>query len=230
MAFACRTALEQWDAEMILDPSLTAAYILLAVALAFSPGPDVMFVLANGMSHGAKGAVASALGIGAGSLLHAILAAIGVSTIFAASPVAFEIMKIAGAVYLAWLGSLAIWSFLKDGNSRKLIQKAQEVSVWRVSLRGFMTNILNPKVMVFYLALLPQFVRVELGHAGLQVFLLGCIHNLIGLTFLILVGLAAGKASNWILGTGLGRWLDGIAGLFFIGLAARLALMDTADG
>ena len=214
---------------MILDPSLTAPYILLAAALAFSPGPDLMFVLANGMSHGAKGAVASALGIGAGSLLHAVLAAIGVSAIISASPLAFEIMKIAGAAYLAWLGSLAIWCFLKDTSSRKLIQKAHDILVWRVFLRGFMSNIFNPKVMVFYLALLPQFIRVELGHVGLQVFLLGCIHNLIGLTFLILVGLAAGKASNWIARTGLGRWLDGIAGLFFIGLAAKLALMDIAD-
>lgn len=215
---------------MLLDPSLTAAYILLAAALAFSPGPDVMFVVANGMSHKTKGAVASALGIGAGSFFHAVLTAVGVSAVVAASPIAFEIMKIAGALYLAWLGIQALRSFVQNSGSEKFVQKVLEISAWRVFLRGFMTNILNPKVIVFYLALLPQFVSVELGHVGLQVFLLGCIHNIIGLSFLIVVGLAAGKASGWIARTSLGRWLDGIAGVFFLGLAARLALTGRAEG
>lgn len=215
---------------MLLDPTLTGAYIVLAAALAFSPGPDVMFVVANSMRHKAKGAIASALGIGAGSFLHAILAAAGVSAVIAASPVAFEIMKIAGALYLAWLGIQAIRSFLRNSGSANLTQKVQEVSAWQVFLRGFLTNILNPKVIVFYLALLPQFVSVELGHVGLQVFLLGCIHNVIGLSFLIVVGLAAGKASGWIATTGVGRWLDGIAGVFFLGLAARLALTGRPNG
>lgn len=215
---------------MPLDPTLTAAYIVLAAALAFSPGPDVMFVIANGMRHKAKGAIASALGIGAGSFLHAILAAVGVSAVIAASPASFEMMKIAGALYLAWLGVQAIKSFLRSSGSLDLTQKIQEVSAWEVFLRGFLTNILNPKVIVFYLALLPQFVSIELGHVGLQVFLLGCIHNVIGLSFLIVVGLAAGKASGWIARTGVGRWLDGIAGVFFLGLAARLALTGRPNG
>ena len=189
-----------------------------------------MFVVANGMRHKAKGAIASALGIGAGSFLHAIFAAVGVSAVIAASPVAFEIMKIAGALYLAWLGIQAIRSFLRNSGSASLTQKIQEVSAWQVFLRGFLTNILNPKVIVFYLALLPQFVSVDLGHVGLQVFLLGCIHNIIGLSFLIVVGLAAGKASGWIARTNLGRWLDAMAGVFFLALAARLALTGRPNG
>lgn len=208
----------------MLDPNLTAAYIVLAAALAFSPGPDTMFVVASGMRHKAKGAVASALGIGAGSFFHAIFAAAGVSAVIAASPVAFETMKIAGALYLAWLGVQAIRAFLRDGGAAALARNIGEVSAGRVFLRGFLTNILNPKVIVFYLALLPQFVSVPLGHVGLQVFLLGCIHNAIGLTFLLAVGLAAGKASGWLARTRAGRWLDAVAGVFFIGLAARLAL------
>lgn len=214
---------------MPLDPALTAAYVVLAAALAFSPGPDVMFVVANGMRHKARGAIASALGIGAGSFLHAVLAAAGVSAVIAASPVAFDVMKVAGALYLAWLGLQAIRSFLRNPGSANLTQNLEEVSTRQVFLRGFLTNILNPKVIVFYLALLPQFVSVELGHVGLQVFLLGCIHNVIGLSFLIAVGLAAGKASGWIAKTSLARWLDGIAGVFFLGLAARLALTSSPN-
>ena len=93
-----------------------------------------------------------------------------------------------------------------------------------VFLRGLTTNILNPKVVVFYLALLPQFVNPELGNVGLQIFLLGSIHNVIGLIFLLCVGLAAGRASDWLATTSFGRWMDGIAGVFFIGLAVRLAI------
>ncbi|MCG6113696.1 MAG: LysE family translocator [Mesorhizobium sp.] len=209
---------------MVLDPSLTAAYVVLAAALALSPGPDVMFVIANGMRHKAGGAIAAALGIGAGSLLHAAAAAVGVSAVIAASPLAFDAMRVAGALYLAWLGIQAIRAFMSNTVSGQAAPQAGDVSAARVFLRGFLTNLLNPKVIVFYLALLPQFVNVDLGNVGLQVFLLGCIHNVMGLSFLVLVGLAAGKASAWIARTGIGRWLDGIAGLFFLGLAARLAL------
>lgn len=209
---------------MLLDPTLTAAYIVLAAALALSPGPDVMFVVANGMRHKAKGAIASALGIGAGSLFHTAAAAVGISAVIAASPLAFDAMRIAGALYLAWLGVQAIRAFMSSTGSGQAIHHVGNVSAWHVFLRGFLTNVLNPKVIVFYLALLPQFVSVELGNVGLQVFLLGCIHNVLGLSFLIIVGLAAGKASAWMARSGVGRWLDGIAGLFFLGLAARLAL------
>jgi threonine/homoserine/homoserine lactone efflux protein len=215
--------------KLLLDPTLTAAYIVLAAALAFSPGPDVMFVVANGMRHKAKGAIVSALGIGAGSLLHAIAAAVGVSAVIAASPLAFDVMRIAGALYLAWLGLQAIRAFVRNSGSDQSPQQVTDVFAWQVFLRGFLTNLLNPKVVVFYLALLPQFVNVELGHVGLQVFLLGCIHNIIGLSFLVAVGLASGSASAWIARTGIGRWLDGIAGLFFLGLAARLALTGRSN-
>lgn len=98
---------------MLLDRSSTAAYILLAAMLALSPGPDVMFVVANGMSHGAKGAVASAVGIGAGSFLHAVLASIGISAFVAASPFAFNVMKIAGALHLVCIGVQAITAVLR---------------------------------------------------------------------------------------------------------------------
>ncbi|POF32286.1 LysE family translocator [Roseibium marinum] len=207
---------------MILDPTLTTAYILLATALAIAPGPDVLFVVANGMQHRVKGAIASALGIGAGSVLHALAAALGISAIVAASPTAFEILRYAGAAYLAYLGVQAFKSWWNHSNNLDPNQAVVEVSVWNVFRRGLVTNILNPKVVVFYLALLPQFINVELGNIGLQIFLLGCIHNVIGITFLICIGLAAGKASGWLARTSFGKWMDGIAGVFFLGLAVRL--------
>jgi threonine/homoserine/homoserine lactone efflux protein len=208
---------------MLLDPTLTAAYAVLAAALALSPGPDVMFVLANGMRYRAKGAVSAALGIGTGSLAHATAAAVGISAIVAAAPFAFDAMRVVGAFYLAWLGLQAIRAFMAGSASALSLAAVRDISVGRIFMRGFLTNILNPKVIVFYLALLPQFVNVGLGHVGLQIFLLGGIHNVFGLTVLMVVGLIAGNAATWIARSGIGRWLDGIAGLFFLGLAIRLA-------
>ena len=209
---------------MLLDPNLTVAYVVLATALAVAPGPDVLFVVANGMRHKVKGAIASALGIGCGSVFHAIAAALGISAVVAASPVAFETLRYAGAAYLLYLGVQALRSWANHADTPSPHNAPIEISLWDVFRRGLITNILTPKVVVFYLALLPQFVSVELGNIGLQIFLLGSIHNVIGVTFLVGVGLAAGKASGWVAQTGFGRWMDGIAGVFFIGLAMRLAL------
>ena len=208
---------------MILDPSLTAAYVVLAAALALSPGPDVLFVVANGMQNRSRGAIAAALGIGAGSVVHALAAAIGVSALIAASPLAFDLLRYGGAAYLAYLGIRALiqcyrWEKPSDSSTTNAV----DTTAGRVFLRGLITNILNPKVVVFYLALLPQFVNTDLGRVGLQIFLLGSIHNLIGLVFLLSIGMAAGRTSDWVARTSAGRWLDGIAGVFFIGLALRL--------
>lgn len=113
-------------------------------------------------------------------------------------------------------------SFLAQSGGIGTPKPAQAIANWLVFRRGMLTNLLNPKMIVFYFALLPQFVSIELGHVGLQLFVLGCIHNLIGTTFLICIGLAAGKASGWLAATQFGKWMDGIAGLFFLGLALRL--------
>ena len=133
-------------------------------------------------------------------------------------------MKYLGAAYLAYLGIQALIAFFKNSAPGLELQKAQEVSGREIFIRALITNLLNPKVIIFYLALLPQFVSVELGFVGLQIFLLGSIHAGIGLAFLVVVGLMAGRAAGWLQTTSAGRWLDGIAGVFFLGLAARLAL------
>lgn len=129
------------------------------------------------------------MGIGCGSVLHAIAAALGVSAIVAASPIAFEFFRYAGAAYLAFLGLKALKSLWNYSNNLAPHKATVEVSAWDVFRRGLITNVLNPKIVVFYLALLPQFISVGLGNVGLQIFLLGCIHNLIGIIFLISIGL-----------------------------------------
>ena len=209
---------------MILDPTLTAAYLVVALAVALSPGPDVLFVLANSLQHKAKGAVASALGIGAGSLIHALAAAIGISALIAASSLAFDALRYAGAAYLTWLGFQALRSWYLNAGATNMSPQETETTALRVFQRALLTNILNPKVIVFYLALLPQFVNPSLGSVGLQIFLLGSIHAGIGVVYLVSIGFAAGRASDWLATTSFGRWMDGVAGVFFLGLAIRLAV------
>ncbi|WJY21187.1 LysE family translocator [Fontisubflavum oceani] len=109
--------------------------------------------------------------------MHALAAALGISAIVAASPTAFDILQYAGAAYLAYLGVQALRSWWNYSNNLDPSQAVVEISAWSVFRRGLITNVLNPKVIVFYLALLPQFISVELGNVGLQIFLLGCIHN-----------------------------------------------------
>lgn len=207
---------------MLLDPTLTAAFLVVAIAVALSPGPDVMFVLASGMRHKLRGALASACGICAGSLVHALGAALGISALIASSPTAFTVLQYAGAAYLAWLGIKAFRSFLNPAVlGDEDVPQTPTAHVFRQAL---ITNLLNPKVIVFYLALLPQFVSLPLGNVGVQIFLLGLMHAVIGLVYLAVIGCAAGQASGWLRSSGFARWLDAVAGTVFIGLALRIAL------
>ena len=207
----------------MLDPTLATAFFLVALVVALSPGPDVMFVLASGMQHKTRGAVAAAFGICAGSLMHALAAALGVSALIASSPTAFMVLQYAGAAYLAWLGFKAFRQFVRPvaGDEGAALPQTPAAHVFGQAL---VTNLLNPKVIVFYLALLPQFVSLPLGQVGAQIFLLGAIHATIGLVYLVAIGCAAGQASRWLRTSGFARWLDAVAGTVFLGLAVRLAL------
>ncbi len=207
---------------MLLDPALAMAFLVVATAVALSPGPDVMFVLASGMQHKTRGAVASAFGICAGSLAHALAAAVGISALIASSPTAFAILQYAGAAYLTWLAVKAFRSFLNPPEHVDVMPL--QTSTAQVFRQALLTNLLNPKVIVFYLALLPQFVSLDSGRVGLQIFLLGCLHAIIGLVYLVVIGCAAGKAASWLRTSGFARWLDAIAGTVFLGLALRIAV------
>lgn len=205
-----------------LDPSLVTSYVVLAAVLALSPGPDVFFVIANSLQRGPVGGWASAAGIGAGSILHALAAAIGVSAAIAASPFLFSIIQMAGAAYLLYLGIMALVRLTKNRGNASIGFDVEPLAPMEMFKRGLILNVLNPKVIIFYLALLPQFVNVELGQVGLQIFTLGTIHNVIGMVFLFTIAAMSGWSADWVRKTRLGVWLDGIAAVFFIGLAVRL--------
>lgn len=212
---------------MLLNPDLLLAYLAVATLLALSPGPDTMFVLASSASGGPRSGIAATTGIASGGVVHATAAALGISALIAASPTAFEILRLGGALYLAWIGAQAlhrVWRGLRDEAG---LQPSAPVSVGTAYRRGFLTNVFNPKVAVFYVAFLPQFADVSLGHVPLQIFLLGCVHNLIGSLWLAGLATASGRmAQSFARNKRARAWLDGTAGAIYLLLAARIVFLE----
>lgn len=137
------------------DPSTLAAYSVACFVLFVTPGPDMSLVLAKTLSGGRRAGIASMTGASLGCIVHALLAAFGISALIAASPVAFLALKIAGAAYLAWLAYAAI----RWGSALNVAGGGpSEVSMWRTLLLGLMVNLSNPKVVLFFVTFLPQFV------------------------------------------------------------------------
>jgi threonine/homoserine/homoserine lactone efflux protein len=211
---------------MILDPQLFALFFTAALLLTLIPGPDTMLVLGSSLSSGTRGGLLASAGILCGLLVHICFAIVGISALIAASPAAFDILRFAGALYLLWIGVpllLKAWRNNDDG-----VVRGAEVPVSsRLFWQGAASNVLNPKVAVFYVAFLPQFVAPELGHPSLQLLLLGLTHWLMGVVYLPAIALASGSMANALRrSASVRRALDGLSGLMFVGLALRLLIVE----
>jgi threonine/homoserine/homoserine lactone efflux protein len=198
-------------------------FVLAGILLNLTPGPDTMYILARGTARGVKAGVLSALGIGAGSLVHTFAAAMGLSVILWSSATAFLVVKYIGAAYLIYLGISMMRSKVDTGAGRFADENAS--SGWTIFAQGMLCNVLNPKVAVFFLAFLPQFVDPTAGRTVLPLLLLGFIFITTGTTWCIILGLLGGKVSDVLRRTqALGTALNRVAGAVIIGLGARLAL------
>jgi threonine/homoserine/homoserine lactone efflux protein len=212
---------------MLLNSDLLLAYLAVATLLALSPGPDTMFVLASSASGGSRNGIAATLGIASGSVVHASAAALGISALIAASPVAFEVLRAGGALYLAWIGAQAIFRLWRGLNESAGAMTGAQISTAVSYRRGFVTNVFNPKVAIFYVAFLPQFADVSLSHVATQIFLLGCIHNVIGTGWLAGLAVASGRMTQALARSSRARaWLDGTAGAVYLILAARMIFLE----
>lgn len=208
--------------EFLLEPHIALSFLAAAVLLTLAPGPDNLLVLALGMARGSRAGVAFGLGCALGCLNHTLLAALGVSALIAASPLLFNLLRWLGAAYLIWLGLQTLRS---SGAALLRPDAGDEASPWRLFRRGLLANALNPKVVLFFLAFLPQFVSAGLP-ASYQIVQLGLLFTVQGALIFSLIGASAGR-----LGASLQRhprwalWLDRLAGLVFIGLGLRLLLV-----
>lgn len=180
-----------------------------SVALIMVPGPDMIYVLTRGISQGRVAGLVSAAGVCCGILVHTAFAAVGLSAVLTQSSLAFSVVKYLGAAYLVYLGVRTILSressFVARHNGR--------AKPWVVFRQGVLSNVLNPKVALFFLAFLPQFVDAGAGAAGLQMLAFGIAFTFMGLVIMGVVALFSGTVGEWIGGrpffARLVRWLSG---------------------
>lgn len=205
---------------MLIDPGLFALFLVAAVIIYVTPGPDMLYVLAHSLSMGTWAGIVASLGMGIGMLVHTTAATLGLATLLQAVPVAYEVIRYAGAAYLAYLG---IRTWLTSRTRAEQIAQHEVVPLRTVLWRATMTNLLNPKIILFYVAFLPQFVNAGLGHTTLQFLVLGIIFVIMGLIADILVALLGGRVGEWLL------WrknapmvVNRAAAVVFVGLAVRL--------
>ncbi|WP_147821313.1 LysE family translocator [Salidesulfovibrio onnuriiensis] len=203
-------------------------FVLSGLLLNITPGPDLIYIVSRSTSGGmGKGLVAVA-GIGAGCLVHIVAASLGLSAILATSAMAFIVVKVVGAAYLVYVGLNSILSSSK-GLATKLNQVPSAVSRRKVFVQGFFTNALNPKVALFFMAFLPQFISPNAScKAGAFAFL-GIVFWINGMIVCMLAAwLSARLASNLLGNRGIMRWFERCTGGLFVFLGIRLAMAENA--
>ena len=211
-----------------------ALFVVAGIMLNLTPGPDVLFIVTNALRSGARAGIVAALCITAGCFVHILAAAIGVSALMAASATAFTLLKWAGAAYLVFVGlRMLLARAPAPGESFAMNSVAacadgtSEKSLKRVFFQGFWTNALNPKVALFFLAFVPQFITPGVQHKALAFLLLGLLFNFNALWVNIgWAGAAAWMARRMTSIQQAMHWLERAAGLMFIGFGLKLAFSD----
>ena len=152
----------------MIEPTTFGLFLLAVLTLFLSPGPNMAFVLSHGVTHGTRGGLAAALGIGLADLIFTILTATGITALVAAWPPAFDILRYAGAIYLVWL---AVNAIRHPGGIGTL--ERQNDSFTNIVRRATINNLLNPKALLFFMVFLPQFVKTQNGNVPMQIVFLG---------------------------------------------------------
>ncbi len=210
----------------MLDYSLAhwATFFTAAILLNVSPGPDMAFILGQTVKRGVRSGFSAMFGIWTGAFIHVVFAALGLSAILATSAVAFSAVKWIGAAYLIWLG---IQALLSKGTHTSVNSQVSPKSFTKIFKQGVLVAALNPKVAIFFLAFLPQFVEVGAGPVSAQLFLHGVLIIVVAAFVeppLILVG---GKLTAYLSkNTTVSCWMDRGLGALFIGLGIKLATTD----
>ncbi|CAI8694760.1 MULTISPECIES: LysE family translocator [Burkholderia] len=206
----------------MIDLSTLVLFSGACLALTVTPGPDMLLIASRSVSQGRRAGFATLAGIQAGTYCHALAAALGLSQLFLAVPIAYDIVRFAGAAYLLYLA----WkTFRSDATSLSPVASQRRHSTAAIFRQGLATNLLNPKMALFVLALFPQFVRPEHGSIAVQILVLATVLNLIGLVVNGAVILSASRLSRRIGARRRPSKLPQyLLGSVFVGLAARLAV------
>ena len=197
-------------------------FVCSSIALALVPGPDMAFMLARCIAQGRRAGVLAALGFNVGSYVHLTAAVLGLSAVLAASTLAFNIIRWLGAAYLIYLGVNALLS--KQGAFVVSGSPASQRSNASIFWQAFLTDVLNPKVIMFFFAFLPQFVEPHAGHPTLQLVFLGVTVNMVCLPInLALVAGSARLTQSLRKSESISKWLQRGMGALFVGIGLRLA-------
>jgi RhtB (resistance to homoserine/threonine) family protein len=206
----------------MIDTSYWLLFLSAALALNLSPGPDLFFVLSRTLGHGRRVGLAAVAGVCSGAMVHVSAAALGLSLLLATAPTLFALLTYVGAAYLVWLG-VSMW---RSAGAAFLPKAAtqQGVSAGQAFWQGVLVDVLNPKVVVFFMAFLPQFVREGHGSATAQLLLLGALVVLGAFLVETLAVLAADQLAGWLRSnTGVTLWLERILGGIMVLLGLTLA-------
>lgn len=199
---------------------ITAQFLLTALIVVLAPGTGVVYTLAIGLGQGRRPALWAAMGCTFGIVPHLAAATLGLATLLHTSALLFQIVKFAGVAYLLYLA----WQALKSDGALSVSATTKSQRGWIIARRGALINILNPKLSIFFLALLPPFLSGNPATVTLEMFILGSIFMAITLAVFILYGLFAAYARDWILGSErVLRRLNRTFAAMFAGLAAKLA-------
>lgn len=205
-----------------MDLSLLIAFAAACFVISIVPGQDMMFIVANGIARGRAAGVVAALGMSTGIAVHTILAALGLGALLAAAPVALDAIRVIGAIFLVYLAIAALRSARDSASSQP--ESDHPKSLRRTYAMAVLTNLANPKVILFYLAFFPQFLTENGWATPVQILVMGAILVVIGFCVDGSVGLAAGALSALLLRRpAIQRWLNRTSAAIFGTLAIRLA-------
>ena len=221
---------------MGMEASQLLMFIAAGWLLNLTPGPDVLYIVSNALRRGTWAGVVASLGIALGCLVHVAAAAVGVGALLAASATAFTVLKVVGAAYLLWMGVRMLLSrapargatlAAAPGDALAVALAVAVPSLTRVFMGGFWTNVLNPKVVIFFLAFVPQFIAPGTANKALAFVLLGVLFSVNAIP----VNAGWALAASWMarragaIQRGM-HWLDRVAGAMFIGFGLKLAFSD----
>jgi threonine/homoserine/homoserine lactone efflux protein len=207
-----------------MDAAVVLGFALACVVLNLLPGPGMLFIIARGVVGGRSAGVVSALGMASGTAVHTIAAALGLSALLAAAPAALDVVRVAGAGYLLYLAVDAVRSAKR---SVVVASGRRQRTLRRIYLSAILTNLANPKVVLFYLAFVPQFITAGGWPTMTQILVLGGVLIVIGLIMDSAVGVAAGMCSALLQGhPPIQRWIKRASAVIFAGLGVRLLVAE----
>ncbi|MDE2429468.1 MAG: LysE family translocator [Burkholderiales bacterium] len=201
-------------------------FILSGLLLNIAPGPDSLLIMSRSATQGWRAGSAAALGIGSGTCVHIVAAALGLSALLATSSAAFSVVKYLGAAYLLYVGVSMLLSRTKPSAEALSGPLPMPLLTYRrIFFQGFLTNVLNPKVAIFFLAFVPQFIAPHAANKASAFLFLGCIFNFNGMLWCHFLAVTSAFASRRIQASkAVAQWLNRLIGVFFISFGIKLAL------